>query len=155
MVVIMTAKSRSAMATRRRTTVLPVGLRRKVTRGNLIEILGGRLSLWSRSRQPPRRDRAVSPRGPCRLAHPLLHREPSDAASGGNQCSRAPNARSSRGAAMMAMLESGRNSKLVLLTAVLALAFSVMGCAATGTSPLSSHGVDYIPAFDTPYAGNG
>jgi hypothetical protein len=37
MVVIMTAKSRSAMATRRRTTVLPVGLRRKVTRGNLIE----------------------------------------------------------------------------------------------------------------------
>jgi hypothetical protein len=35
----------------------------------------------------------------------------------------------------------------VLLAAALALALSAMGCA---TGPLGSHGVDYIPAFDTP-----
>jgi hypothetical protein len=42
-------------------------------------------------------------------------------------------------------------SKLLLASA-LALVLSAMGCA---TGPLGSHGVDNIPAFDTPYAGGG
>ena len=59
----------------------------------------------------------------------------------------------------MAMIEAAGDRKLVLLAAALALALSVTGCA-TGTAgsapgPLASHGVDYIPAFDTPYSGSG
>jgi hypothetical protein len=39
--------------------------------------------------------------------------------------------------------------KLVLLAVALALTLSVTGCAATGPgAPLSSHGVDYFPAFN-------
>jgi hypothetical protein len=47
----------------------------------------------------------------------------------------------------MAMLESVWIRKLVLLTVALALALGVSGCAA---GPVGSHGVDNIPAFDTP-----
>jgi hypothetical protein len=60
---------------------------------------------------------------------------------------------------MMAMIEADCLRKLVLLAAALALALSTTGCAAPGATgvagPVSSHGVDYIPAFDAPYAGDG
>ena len=49
---------------------------------------------------------------------------------------------------MMTMLEPVGTRKLVLLAVALALALSVMGCAATGPGPLSSHGVDYAPSFN-------
>jgi hypothetical protein len=106
-------------------------------------ILVGRLSLWSRRRQPSRRDRAVSPRGPCRLAHPLLHRKSADTSSPRDQCLGTRNARSSRRAAVMAMIEVMGPRRLVLLAAALALALFTMGCAAGSAGPLSSHGVDY------------
>ena len=48
----------------------------------------------------------------------------------------------------MTMLEPVGTRKLVLLAVALALALSVMGCAATGSGPLSSHGVDYAPSFN-------
>jgi hypothetical protein len=59
----------------------------------------------------------------------------------------------------MAMFESVETRKFVLLAAALALVLSVAGCApgAAGSAPgpLASHGVDDIPAFDTPYSGGG
>jgi hypothetical protein len=48
---------------------------------------------------------------------------------------------------MMTMLEAVGSGRLVLLAVALLLALSTMGCA---TGPLGSHGVDNIPAFDTP-----
>jgi hypothetical protein len=42
--------------------------------------------------------------------------------------------------------------RLVTLVVALTLSLAVVGCA---TGPLGSHGVDYIPAFDAPYEGNG
>lgn len=57
---------------------------------------------------------------------------------------------------MMAMIEAVGLRKLVLLGAALALAVSMMGCGAVPSpGAVSSHGVDYIPAFDAPYAGDG
>ena len=111
-------------------------------------ILGGGLPVRSRRRQPPRRDRAVSPRRTCRLARQLLHGKPADPTACRSQCPGAPNACSSRRTAMMAMIESIGIRKLVLLAVALALALSMMGCAATGSGPLSSHGVDYAPSFN-------
>jgi hypothetical protein len=55
----------------------------------------------------------------------------------------------------MAMIEVVGIRNLVILASALALALSLVGCAATGPGSLSSHGVDYIPAFDAPYAGKG
>jgi hypothetical protein len=43
-------------------------------------------------------------------------------------------------------------SRLAPLVIALALSLVVVGCA---TGPLGSHGVDYIPAFDAPFEGNG
>ena len=58
----------------------------------------------------------------------------------------------------MAMIETKRPHKLVLLAAALALALSTAGCAAGAgagsAGPLSSHGVDYAPSFN-PDAGVG
>ena len=48
---------------------------------------------------------------------------------------------------MMPTIKSVAIGRLVLPAVALALALSTMGCA---TGPLGSHGVDYIPAFDTP-----
>ena len=48
---------------------------------------------------------------------------------------------------MIAMSVATVARKLVLLPVALALVLSVMGCAVTGSSPLSSHGVDYAPSF--------
>jgi hypothetical protein len=48
---------------------------------------------------------------------------------------------------MMVIWESVRTRKLVLLAVGLTLALSVVCCA---SGPLGSHGVDYVPAFDTP-----
>jgi hypothetical protein len=45
---------------------------------------------------------------------------------------------------MMAMMQ--RTRRLALLAVGLALTLSIGGC----ISVLASHGVDYIPAFDTP-----
>jgi hypothetical protein len=58
---------------------------------------------------------------------------------------------------MMAMIEAAVARKLALSAAALALVLSVTGCAAGGsaTGPITSHGVDYIPAFDAPYSGSG
>jgi hypothetical protein len=47
----------------------------------------------------------------------------------------------------MAMLKVMRMNRLVLASALLALALSATACA---TGPLGSHGVAYIPAFDSP-----
>jgi hypothetical protein len=57
---------------------------------------------------------------------------------------------------MRAMIEAAVARKLALYAAALALTLSVTGCAA-GSAPgqITSHGVDYIPAFDAPYSGNG
>jgi hypothetical protein len=48
---------------------------------------------------------------------------------------------------MTPTIKSAGIGRLVWLAVALALALSTMGCA---TGPLSSHGADYIPAFDTP-----
>jgi hypothetical protein len=48
----------------------------------------------------------------------------------------------------MAMIEAVGIRKLVLLAVALALALSLLGCAANAGSPLSSHGVDYAPSFN-------
>jgi hypothetical protein len=48
----------------------------------------------------------------------------------------------------MSILQDFGTPKLVLLAVALALALSMMGCAATGSGPLSSHGVDYAPSFN-------
>jgi hypothetical protein len=54
----------------------------------------------------------------------------------------------------MAMLESIGIGKLLPLAVALAVALSMMGCAASGSGPLSSHGVDYAPSFN-PVSGEG
>jgi hypothetical protein len=49
----------------------------------------------------------------------------------------------------MAMLEAVGIRKLVLPAVALAVALSLLGCAANaGGGPLSSHGVDYAPSFN-------
>jgi hypothetical protein len=48
---------------------------------------------------------------------------------------------------MMATMEAGAFGRLVLLAIMVAIALGATGCA---SGPLGSHGVDYIPAFDTP-----
>jgi hypothetical protein len=48
---------------------------------------------------------------------------------------------------MMATIEARRVVMLVLLAVALAMTLGVTGCA---SGPLGSHGVDYIPAFDSP-----
>jgi hypothetical protein len=53
---------------------------------------------------------------------------------------------------MMATTEAVGARKVVLLAVALGLALFTTSCA---TGPLGSHGVDYIPAFDAPYEGNG
>jgi hypothetical protein len=53
---------------------------------------------------------------------------------------------------MMFRREIAVARKPALVTAIIVLAFLVAGCA---TGPLGSHGVDYSPAFDTPYSGGG
>ena len=57
---------------------------------------------------------------------------------------------------MIAMIGATVARKLALCAAALALVLSVTGCAA-GSAPgsITSHGVDYIPAFDAPYVGSG
>ena len=52
----------------------------------------------------------------------------------------------------MAPMQTAAISRLVLFVIALALSLAVMGCA---SGPLGSHGVDYIPAFDTPFQGGG
>jgi hypothetical protein len=42
--------------------------------------------------------------------------------------------------------------RLMQLVIALVVSLAVASCA---SGPLGSHGVDYIPAFDTPYQGNG
>jgi hypothetical protein len=56
---------------------------------------------------------------------------------------------------MMAMKEHAVALKLAFCTAVGVLALLVTGCAAGSAQQVSlaSHGMDYIPAFDTPYSG--
>jgi hypothetical protein len=55
------------------------------------------------------------------------------------------------------MTETAIMQRQVFLPAVLALLLSLAGCTAgtTSSGSFASHGVDYIPAFDTPYAGGG
>ena len=43
-------------------------------------------------------------------------------------------------------------SRLMPLVIALVVPLAAASCA---SGPLGSHGVDYIPAFDTPYQGNG
>jgi hypothetical protein len=52
----------------------------------------------------------------------------------------------------MPKLNATETGKLMLLAFMLALVLSAVGCA---TGPLGLHGVDYIPAFDTPDAEGG
>jgi hypothetical protein len=111
-------------------------------------VLGGGLPFRPRRRHPSRRDRRVSPSGSCRLAHPLLHRQSADSTSGRNHCFGTCYARSSWGAAMMAMVEPVSTYKLVLLAGTFALLLSVVGCGASGAAtPLSSHGAARGPTF--------
>jgi hypothetical protein len=60
---------------------------------------------------------------------------------------------------MTAMIEAAVARKQALIAAALALVLSATGCTAgtAGSAPgsLASHGVDYIPAFYTPYSGKG
>jgi hypothetical protein len=49
---------------------------------------------------------------------------------------------------MMATVASVGIRKLAFLAVALTAALSVAGCAATGSGPLSSHGVDYAPSFN-------
>ena len=53
---------------------------------------------------------------------------------------------------MMAMIEAVGFRRLVLLAVALILTLTATACA---TGPLGSHGVDYIPAFDTPAGPSG
>ena len=48
----------------------------------------------------------------------------------------------------MAILKPAAIRKLVLPAFAVALALAVVACAATGSVPLSSHGVDYAPSFN-------
>ena len=43
-------------------------------------------------------------------------------------------------------------SRLMPLVIALLVSLAATGCA---SGPVGSHGVDYIPAFDTPYQGQG
>ena len=43
-------------------------------------------------------------------------------------------------------------SKLMPLVIALVVSLAAAGCA---SGPIGSHGVDYIPAFDAPYQGDG
>ncbi len=52
----------------------------------------------------------------------------------------------------MASTQGMMIGRLAPLVIALALLLAMMGCA---SGPLGSHGVDYIPAFDTPGAGFG
>jgi hypothetical protein len=57
---------------------------------------------------------------------------------------------------MMAMIEAAVARRPALYAAALAVALSVTGCTAgSAPGPITSHGVDYIPAFDAPYSGSG
>ena len=49
---------------------------------------------------------------------------------------------------MMAKIEAVGPRKLVRLAAAFALVLAATGCAATGSAPLSSHGIDYAPSFN-------
>jgi hypothetical protein len=49
---------------------------------------------------------------------------------------------------MMTTIESVQQLKPVLMAAAFALVLAVMGCAATGAGPITSHGVDYAPSFN-------
>jgi len=56
----------------------------------------------------------------------------------------------------MTMIEAAVARKAALCAAALAVMLSVAGCAASSAAgPLASHGVDYIPAFDTSSSDNG
>jgi hypothetical protein len=57
---------------------------------------------------------------------------------------------------MMAMIEAAVARKLALIAAATALELHVTDCA-TGSAQgsITTHVVDYIPAFDAPYTGNG
>jgi hypothetical protein len=50
----------------------------------------------------------------------------------------------------MASTQGMMIGRLAPLVIALALLLAMTGCA---SGPLGSHGVDYIPAFDTPYSG--
>jgi hypothetical protein len=52
----------------------------------------------------------------------------------------------------MASTQATMIRTLVPLAVALALSLVATGCA---SGPLGSHGVDYMPAFDTPYQGGG
>jgi hypothetical protein len=52
----------------------------------------------------------------------------------------------------MARIHMPGLGRLVPLAIALLLALGATGCA---SGPLGSHGVDYIPAFDTPFQGGG
>ena len=57
---------------------------------------------------------------------------------------------------MIAMIEAAAARKLALFAAALALVLSVTGCApgsASAPGSITSHGVDYIPAFDVAHSG--
>jgi hypothetical protein len=47
---------------------------------------------------------------------------------------------------MMATMEAGAFGRLVLLVIAIGIALAATGCA---SGPLGSHGVAYIPAFDS------
>jgi hypothetical protein len=49
---------------------------------------------------------------------------------------------------MMPTIKSVGIGRLVWLVVPLALALSLLGCAAGAGGPLSSHGVDYAPSFN-------
>jgi hypothetical protein len=48
---------------------------------------------------------------------------------------------------MMATMWAGAFGRLMFLAIVLAISLATAGCA---SGPLGSHGVEYIPTFDTP-----
>ena len=53
---------------------------------------------------------------------------------------------------MMTTLQAAVARRPARVTATLVLVLLLTACA---QGPLASHGVDYIPAFDTPYSGGG
>jgi hypothetical protein len=56
----------------------------------------------------------------------------------------------------MATMKYAAALRLAFPTTVLALLLFATACTAGSTpGPLASHGVDYIPAFDTAYSGGG
>jgi hypothetical protein len=52
----------------------------------------------------------------------------------------------------MTTMKAAVAHRLAFVTAALVLALFLTACA---QGPLGSHGVDYIPAFDSPYSGGG